>query len=254
MDAKMIGMIILLVLVLILVITGLIIVRKAQKKVREFSQAVFGTQDIVKGFKQQEAVYNQTPKSVSGATGLYLPQIMRDFPEFHNEEMKKRAEVVLASFLQSIQEGNPQKLSEGTTQLRDKLAVKISALRSEGSTEHFERITIHRTEIHRYRKEKGRCSVVYQSAVGGIHYVERGGKVIQGKKDMITQHRYNVEVCYIQDRDMVEDSAETGFAVNCPNCGAPLTKLGAKICPYCDSPVVEINIHAWAFTDVEAVK
>ena len=128
------------------------------------------------------------------------------------------------------------------------------ALRNEGSHEHFERIKIHRTEINKYRKEKGRCSVVYQSAVGCIHYVERNGKVIRGKKDVMTQHRYNVEVCYIQDRDVVEDSAETGYALNCPNCGGPLTALGAKICPYCDSPVMEINIHVWDFTDVEVVK
>ncbi len=254
MSGNIIGVIIILVLIIVLVVAGIIIVKKVQRKVQQFSRTVFGTDSVAEGLRRQEAEYASTPKSVSGATSLYLPQIMRDFPEFHSEEMKERAESVLLSFLQGITEENYKILSEGTRELEESLEMKIRALRSEGSHERFERIKIHRTEIHKYRKEKGRCSIVYQSAVGCVHYVENDGKVIRGKKDMMTQHRYNVEVCYIQDRDVVEAATDTGYALNCPNCGAPLTSLGATTCPYCDSPVVGYNIHTWQFTGVDALK
>lgn len=254
MSGKMIGTIIILVLLLILVVAVVLMYRYARKKVREFSRSVFGTDSVTEGLKKQELEYANTPKSVSGATSLYLPQIMRDFPEFHSEEMKQRAESVLTSYLRAISEEKVSVLSEGTRELKDKLEMRIDELRGEDSHEHFERIKIHRTEINKYRKERGRCSVVYQSAVGCIHYVEKNGKIIRGKKDMLTQHRYNVEVCYIQDRDVAEVSADTGYALNCPNCGAPLTSLGATTCPYCDSPVVGYNIHTWQFTGVEALK
>ena len=254
MSGNLIGIIIILVLIIILVAVGIVMIKKAQQKVRQFSRTVFGTDSIAEGLKKQEAEYASTPKSVSGATSLYLPQIMRDFPQFHSEEMKERAESVLLSYLQGITEENATLLSEGTRELKESLEMKIRALRSEGSRERFERIKIHRTEIHKYRKENGRCSVVYQSAVGCVHYVEKDGRVIRGKKDMLTQHRYNVEVCYIQDRDVVENVTDTGHALNCPNCGAPLTSLGATTCPYCDSPVVGYNIHTWQFTGVDALK
>ncbi len=254
MDARMIGSIVILVLLLVVVGAVIGIILYIRSKVREFSQNVFGTENVMEGFKKQELEYASKPKSVSGATGLYLPQITRDFPEFHADEMRNRAEQVLTSFLQGIDTQRSNLLTEGTRELKDKLEMKIVALRDEGCQEHFERIKIHRTEINRYSKEKGRCRIVYQSAVGCIHYVEKNGKVIRGKKDVPTQHRYNIELCYIQDRDLVENSEDKGYALVCPNCGGPLKSLGAKVCPYCDSPVVEFNIHTWEFTDVEVLK
>ena len=254
MNGNIIGIIIILVLIVGLVIAGVVFVRRVQQKVRQFSRSMFGTDSVAEGLRKQEAEYASTPKSVSGATSLYLPQIMRDFPECHAEDMKERAESVLLSYMQGVTESNYKLLSEGTRELEEELKMKIRALQNEGCKERFERIKIHRTEIHKYRKEKGRCSIVYQSAVGCVHYVEKDGKVVRGKKEMLTQHRYNVEVCYIQDRDMIEDSTDTGYALNCPNCGAPLTSLGATTCPYCDSPVVAYNIHTWNFTSVDALK
>ena len=160
------GVIIILVLLLILLVAGIIIVKKAKQKVQQFSRTMFGTDSVAEGLKKQEAEYASTPKSVSGATSLYLPQIMRDFPQFHSEEMKQRAESVLLSYLQGITEENYNILSEGTRELKESLEMKIRALRSEGSRERFERIKIHRTEIHKYRKDKGRCSIVYQYIFG----------------------------------------------------------------------------------------
>ena len=78
--------------------------------------------------------------------------------------------------------------------------------------------------------------------------------MISGRKQMKTQAKYNVQMNYIQDRDIVEDTREQALGLNCPNCGAPLSTLGAKICAYCDSPLVEFNIKIWSFSDVEEVK
>ena len=129
--------------------------------------------------------------------------------------------------------------------------LKIEGLRRQGQREHFQNIKIHKTEIHRYRKAKGRCSIVLQSSVEYIHYTEQNGNIVKGRKEQREQSKYNVEVIYIQDRDLVENVNEAGLAMNCPNCGAPLPELGAKRCEYCDSPVVEFNICTWNFSSVE---
>lgn len=249
-------MMIIIILVLALVLIGIIYYAycKIRDRIRGFSRMVFGTDSLTEGVQKMETEYAVTPKSVSSATGLYLPSIMKDFPEFHYDEMKERGQNVLISYLRSIDESNSGLLTEGTSELKDKLAMKIQMLKNADRQEHFQRIKIHRTEIHKYGKEKGRCRVVLQSAVEYIHYVQQEGKIVEGRKDILTQAKYNVELIYIQDREQVENLGDAGLGLNCPNCGAPLPGLGAKICAYCDTPVVEFNIRIWNFGDVEEVK
>ena len=32
---------------------------------------------------------------------------------------------------------------------------------------------------------------------------------------------------------------------------APITNLGAKFCEYCGAGVMELNVHAWSFENIE---
>lgn len=254
MNGKIIGVIIVLVLLLALVGVIWYACRRISRTVKSYSRMIFGTDNVREGVQKMEMEYATTPKSVSSATELYLPGIMRDFPEFHLEEMKSRAQNVLTSYLRSIDGSNSHLLTEGTQELREKLDMRIGMLHNGGIREHYERIRVHRTEIHKYRKDKGRCSIVFQTAAEHVHYQEQGSAVIKGRKDRLEQAKYNVEVSYIQDLEQVENLSDMGLAMVCPNCGAPLPVLGAKTCAYCDSPVVELNIKAWNFTNVELVE
>lgn len=249
-NATFIKLVIVLVLLLVVFGVGFFAYIKIRDKVRYYSRMLFGTSDLAEGVKSIELEREMTPKSVSSATSLYLPTIMRDFPDFHYDEMKTIAENVLISYLRSVDAQNINLLTEGTEELKDSLRLRIQNLQNQEKKEHFQNIHIHKTEIHQYRKAKGRCSVVLQSAVEYIHFVEKNGEVVSGRNDRREQSRYNVEVIYIQDRDMIENIDDAGLAMNCPNCGAPLPKLGAKKCMYCDSPIVEFNIRTWNFASV----
>lgn len=252
MSSGQIGNIVILALALAVMGGGYIAYRIIRERVRQFTRMAFGSDTLKGSFENMDRQEEITHKSVSAATKLYLPQILRDFPQFHYDEMKNRAENVLTGFLSGIDEKNPARLPEGTTsELREKLDLRISALNNEGAGEHFRNIRIHRTEIKTYRKLKGRCSIIFQSAVQYNYFKERDGEVTEGAEDRLRQSRYNVEMIYIQDRDLVENQADSGLAMNCPNCGAPLPRLGAKKCLYCDTPVEEFNIKIWHFSDVE---
>lgn len=246
------GMIIVLVLLLILAAVIYIAYRNISRKVRGYSKMIFGTESVGQGLSQMQAEYAETPKSVSSATGLYLPRIVRDFPEFHYDEMKERAENVLVSYLRGIDGQNAALLTEGTSELKEKLSMHISMLKAQNIREHYEGIRVHRTEIHQYRKEKGRCSVIFQSAVEYRHYSEQQGKILAGRSDLKSQAKYNIRMIYVQDRDVIGATKDAALGLNCPNCGAPLSSLGAKICAYCDTPLVEFNIRIWNFSDVES--
>lgn len=252
MTGEQLGIITILVLALAVVGGGFILYRRVSSRVRDFSRVAFGTDSLLEGFQKMEREEEITPKSVSAATSLYLPQILRDFPEFHYEEMKNRAENVLTGFLHAIDASSMAALEEETTEeLREKLEQRIEALRFDNREEHFQNIRIHRTEIKNYRKTKGRCSIVFQSSVQYNHFKKKDGSVVEGSADKLTQSRYNIEMIYIQDRDIVEKQTDAGLAMKCPSCGAPLPKLGAKKCLYCDTPIMEFNIKIWYFSDVE---
>ena len=80
MNGSLIAIIV--ILVLCLVLAGIIYYTycRIREKLRDTSRMLFGTDSMIEGMKQREAEVEMTPKSVSSATNLYMPSIMRDFP------------------------------------------------------------------------------------------------------------------------------------------------------------------------------
>lgn len=244
--------IIILVLILIIIILIYTGVRRLQQKVRSISTTLFGTPNISEGAEKLRVELATTPKSVSAMTSLLLPKIAEDFPEFQYDEMKERANNVLISYLRGIDNRQVSSLSGGNMELEEQLRNHIEMLSSKGQQEHYEQIKIHRTEIHQYRKTSGRCIITFQSALECYHYVtDENGNVIDGSKDYKYQTKYNTDLIYIQNRDLVEKETESALGLTCPNCGAPIKILGSKFCEYCGSGIVELNIHAWSFSNIE---
>ncbi len=248
------------VLVAIGIAVGALIIVKVVSKIAGAAKSVASTisdvAELAKAVKDSGVtradVYEQPPKSVSGVTSIILPAITRDFPEFDYNEAKARAEGVLTSFLQAVAAKDKNILTEGYDELKNKLENKIRDLLNKNQTEYFDNIKIHRTEINNYNKSKGRCIITFQTAIEYIHYLkDEEGKVIAGDEQIREQSKYNVDMIYVQNRDGGDDNYQAGMGINCPNCGAPLGMLGAKKCSYCGTPIVELNIKSWNFSDVK---
>lgn len=255
MSASMIGIIVILVLALIVIGCIAYGVWKVKHAVENFSRQAFGTSDIREGLKQVEEEYASTPKSVSAMTSLYLPKIKKDFPEFQYDEMKVRAENALTSYLMAVDSMNKGALKEGNRELLDKLEMRIEMLKGSGKREHYKDIKIHRTEISNYKKRNGRCIITFQTSLQYYYTLkEENGKLLEGSDEMLTQSKYNTDVIYIQDRELVEDERDLSLGLNCPNCGAPIAGTGSKVCEYCGTPIVELNIYAWSFSNITEAK
>lgn len=254
---KYIPIIIILLLILTVVIAIWCVIAYLRNKIRETSRALFGTSDISQAAKQMRQEYATTPKSVSAMTSLLLPKIVMDFPDFQYNEMKDRSENVLTSYLRAVDRNNASLLQDGNSELKNQLENQIQMLSAQDMQEHFEQIHIHRTEISSYRKSKGRCIITFQSALECYHYTTSTAdhsSILNGSREYKYQTKYNIDLIYIQDRNLVENEWDHALGVNCPNCGAPLSSLGAKKCEYCDTPIVEINIHAWSFSNIDEIR
>ena len=212
-------------------------------KIESFSRAAFGTKSLVEGLEQQADLIAETPKSVSGMTRIFEPQIQKDFPDFNLVQFKNKAENMLISALQAISAGNVSLLRETSNELTEQVRNQIQAHAAEGVTETYRQIHIHRTEITNYVKREGKCIITFQSAVEYFHYKEKEGRVTDGDKERKQQTKYNIEVMYIQNEKLAK--LDNAVGTTCPNCGAPIVKLGALYCEYCGTAVTPINLKVW---------
>lgn len=230
-----------LLVVLVMLVAILVIIAAISRKAKQAARTIFGTETLKEGFDQIEAEFAATPKSVSAVTSLYLPKIVRDFPEFSFEQMKTRAENALVSYLCALDRMIPELPEDCSTEFKQQLALEIQEKRTRHDNMRYEEIKLHRTEISGYRKIPGRCIVTFQTALQSMN----------GK--LLVQSKWNTEAIYVQDSQITETELDTGLGLNCPNCGAPITTLGNKVCEYCGTEVKELNIHVWAFNHVEQV-
>ena len=164
-------------------------------------------------------------KSLSGMTSIYLPQILRDFPEFNWEEQQAAVEAKVQLFL------------------------KAQNVEAAGA------VRIHRTVISRYQKYGGTASILCETAAEYWPQAENGhvcgGVYRKQKPQKMTQVHKKQTVCaaellYVYDPGLSGAAA----SVICPNCGAPVEKLGAKQCRYCGSVLHVSGIMAWTVQNV----
>ena len=143
-------------------------------------------------------------------------------------------------------------LEHVSEELAKQVELKIEDDIRRGEQEHFEDIAIHQTEIARYRKEAGRCIIVFQSAVGYLHYITGDKGLISGSEEQKEQVKYNMELLYVQDISKTKYARQDkALGLTCPNCGAPVITLGSKYCDYCGSGIVELNLYVWQFDRYE---
>lgn len=241
-----------------------------KRKLRLISRLVFGKDSMIEGLKSQDGRLATTPKSVSGMTSIYLPQIQRDFPEFSLPEFVRKSENQLKACLGAVEAERIDGLSQASGDLQNQIRLWIEDNRRRGVHQHFGKIKIHRTEIARYRKQEGSCVITLQSALEYEYWEEQeeakesgkeGEKSRRGRKRAekirevnrvphMVQARYNMELMYVQDTGKLL-SESNAVAVTCPQCGAPVAKLGSKYCEYCGSGIEPVNIRVWSLNRIQ---
>lgn len=224
--------IIILVLVLAIVLGIIFLVFYIKNKIERLSNTIFGTKNIINGFKEQEIEFANTPKSLSGMDTVLIPKINKDFPSINIEELKSIAENAIILYYESLKSGKLKNIPKATTKLKNKIYQDIEA------SKHikYSNINIHRTVLNSYDNKKGLCKIILQSS---LEYQ----KETKNKKEKV-QDRINVELIYIYEE------SQGNISLNCPNCGAPIKTLGIKDCPYCSSGIIEMLSKTWQIDDI----
>ena len=246
-----VGLITVIAIIAVILIIILIVITAIRNKIRSVSRSLFGTDSLIDGYKQQTHEYNETPRSLHSMTKVYLPLILHDFPEFEYEAYRNKVESLLRSYFTAVSTKKASVLTEECSlTLKNNVQGIIDDLNSKNQKRIFSSVTLHDIQIAKYVKNGATATVFFEASVGCYSYIEdEKGNVVSGSREEKNQSVYQIGLVYVQDIDKIGSHLE-GLGINCPNCGAPLTSLGAKKCEYCGSPVLELNIHAWTFTKV----
>ena len=94
---------VILIILLVVICIVIFIALELRRKIREFSQAVFGNANMLEGIREQKIQLANEPKSVAGMEKLLLPTLAKDFPNLNISEMKKMAENSILLCLKSIE-------------------------------------------------------------------------------------------------------------------------------------------------------
>lgn len=176
----------------------------------------------------REAEDNPQPRSVFGATSIYLPRITKDFPNFSNSEAIAELKIFISEYLAVRYEG----LEDFKESRTDKSLA--GAVRREPGEHTVSGVTVHNTAISMYVKTGETATVTYQIAVG----YKLDGKPLE--------ERYKVDYS-IRLKTMPNGRK----ALVCERCGAPIKSVTQTVCEYCGCAIAYDDRMHWQIISVD---
>ncbi|MDD3242425.1 MAG: zinc ribbon domain-containing protein [Eubacteriales bacterium] len=79
------------------------VVAFVRSKIRRFSRQTFGMENLADALGELDNAADQQPKSLSGGDSLFLPRILKDFPDFNVDTAKARVRDGLLQTLEGKQ-------------------------------------------------------------------------------------------------------------------------------------------------------
>ena len=220
----------------------LILYAKIKMAARKYGFSNIGSiiDEVRKG--ANDAKYNH--KHVVGMTKLLKPSIEKDFPSFNESELFNMTETGLRTIFNSLEE---QEVSDDLPLLREQLKQIIYDFKSDNINVRYDDVKFHDFSIKKYYKKNGVATIQVSTALEYFYKKMKGKKIVDDYSSYKKQTRYTVDFIYVYDITQIKDYTHV-IGINCPNCGAPLTDLGNKICKYCHTALDDVNLKNWMFS------
>lgn len=183
-------------------------------------------------------------KEAMGMTSILEPKIRSDIPEFNKELLFSMVENNLTKAFDCIEKKSVDSIKKDKDfyLILHKIENEVNELKEKNNYKRYDNIIFNGHAIKDYKYSKGMATIEIISSVGYLYDTDIKGEVKYN--DIMKQTRYICDFVYIYDEDKV-GYKEIAFGIHCPNCGAPLKKLGTYTCEYCSMHIEPINLKAW---------
>lgn len=214
------------VLLILLAGAGLVALRYVIRAARKVGNLASTVTDVL---KKADYEAETTPRSLSSAEPLLMDRIRRDFPEYNPELIRQRVMRDTKTFYESAQAGKCLYGDGVSDQLKERLP---SFLPSDVDRD----IRVHRVALSAYDDRSEDRVLTFQAAAA-----------FKDPAGVTRQRRLILRYLAAWSTDTV-----TGVKrANCPNCGAPVPAVGAKVCQYCGTALKVWAGTSWLLTDVK---
>ena len=169
-----------------------------------------------------------TPKSLSSAEPLLLDRIKRDFPEYNPELIRQRVMKDTRMFYESAQAGKCLYSDGISDQLKERLPSFLPPDVAGG-------VQVHKVALAAYDDASEDRVLTFQAAAA-----------FRDGAGVIRQRRLILKYLAAWSTDTMTGVKRS----NCPNCGAPVSVVGSKVCQYCGTALKVWAGTGWLLTDL----
>ncbi len=170
---------------------------------------------------------NPSQRTLFGATTIYMPKILKDFPDFHMPEAKAALNLFLNEYLK-IRYGEAEEFEESNTEK----GLEMSVPRAEAPAA-VKNVAFHDCAIRNYLKTSEYATITYIATVG----------YTAGDKKY--EDRYQVD----STLKLSEEGIPKKLLI-CSQCGGSIDTTANKTCPYCGAGIVWDTRFSWRFTAI----
>ena len=208
------------------------IIGKIKQKVRSSANSLLGglsLSDLKYAIQSaKDAEIHPEPRTVFGATSIYLPQILKNFPDFHESDAISAVKKLIFEYLSIKYEGK-EAFTDSIIEPGLEGMIDVTAAESKVTGE-----KVHAVAISKYEKTKEYATITYQASVG----YSLDGKPLE--------ERYAVQYTLKLRENDIEQKT-----LICPQCGGAFDSTSQTVCPYCGSGIIRDTIMSWRFTSIE---
>lgn len=206
--------------------------RRLKYKLNNLLSPLNSVVTMAKMVEEMDKLQDEAPeiKTVGGMTDIYLKQILRDYPDYHNNDAEDAIKQFIREYLYikygMASDYDKARVGERTDIYIDK---QPKATLSD--------IRINAIAIYNYQKSRDYATVTYRVSVG---YNISDSKRIET--------RYEVDYTI-----QLRDNQVASEVLKCENCGGIYNSLTDTNCPYCGVGIVRDTIMSWYITDSKEI-
>ena len=203
------------------------------------------------GFKNGELFdgeFEAEPKSISGMTELLEPKIKNDFDDFHASELFNLNNKCLNAIFNALEDRDISHLDNDSVYDLIKMNVyeQIQDMNGRDIEVSYDDVKINKNTLKSYTNKNGSATIEVNTSIS--YFYKTNNKKEKSYSKYRKETRYTSKFILVYDAKKFDGKSVT-YAVNCPNCGAPVPSKGGE-CKFCGTYVEgvgldTINLKSW---------
>lgn len=188
-------------------------------------------------------------KSISGMTELLEPKIRNDFDDFQASELFNLNNKNLKAIFNALEERSIEHIDHDRSfdLIKANIYEQIQDMIGNDIEETYDNVRINKNSIKSYENKDGSAYIEVNTSLS--YFYTTTNKKKRNYDKFRKETRYTTRYILVYDEERF-DTNKVSYAVNCPNCGAPVPTKGDTTCKFCGSHVEgvdfkTINLKGW---------